>query len=75
MDKAIERLKSEAAREGANGILSQDSGSQAVGTVGVGTGFGTATATGHSAFGTGFGVSGNVFVLAAKGIAICVTEE
>jgi uncharacterized protein YbjQ (UPF0145 family) len=73
MDKAIARLKEEAAKVGANGVLLQGSGSQAVGSVG--TGFGSATATGSSAYGTGVGVSGNVFVQAANGIAIYVTQE
>jgi uncharacterized protein YbjQ (UPF0145 family) len=72
-DKAIARLKEEAAKVGANGILLQASGSQPVGSVG--TGLGTATATGHSAYGTGVGISGNIFVQAANGVAIYVTEE
>jgi uncharacterized protein YbjQ (UPF0145 family) len=73
MDKAIERLKEEAAKVGANGVLLQGSGSQAVGSVG--TGFGSATATGSSAYGTGVGVSGNVMVQTANGIAIYVPPE
>lgn len=73
MDKAIARLKEEAATLGANGVLLQGSGSQAVGTVG--TDFGSATATGNSTYGTGVGISGNVFVQAANGIAIYVTQE
>ncbi len=73
MDKAIQRLKEEAAKVGANGVLLQESGSQSVGSVG--SGFGTASATGHSAYGTGVGISGNILVQAANGIAIYVTEE
>ena len=73
MDKAIERLKEEAAKLGTNGILLEGSGNQPVGAVG--TGFGSATATGSSAYGTGVGVSGTVFVKAANGIAIYVTQE
>lgn len=73
MDKAIARLKEEAAKVGANGVLLQGSGSQAVGSVG--TGFGSATAAGNTAYGTGVGISGNVFVQAANGIAIYVTQE
>jgi uncharacterized protein YbjQ (UPF0145 family) len=73
MDKAIERLKVEAAKLGANGILLQGSGNQAVGSVG--TAFGSATATGSSAYGTGVGISGNIVVKAANGIAIYVTQE
>jgi len=37
--------------------------------------FGSSTATGHSAFGTGFGLAGNVFIKSATGTAIYVTEE
>jgi len=73
MDKAIQRLKEEAARVGANGILLQGSGSQAVGSVG--SGFGTGTASGNTAYGTGLGVSGNILMQAANGIAIYVTQE
>ena len=73
MDKAIQRLKAEAASVGANGVLLQGAGNQPVGSVG--SGFGTATATGNTAYGTGLGVSGTVFVKAANGIAIYVTEE
>lgn len=73
MDKAIQRLKDEAAAVGANGILLGGAGSQSVGAVG--TGSGTATASGNTAYGTGVGVSGNIFVQAANGIAIYVTQE
>ena len=73
MDVAIRRLKEEAAKVGANGILLQGAGSQAAGSVS--TGFGSATATGNSAVGTGVGLSGNVFMQAADGIAIYVTQE
>jgi hypothetical protein len=73
MNKAIERLKQEAASLGANGILLQGVGDQSAGSVG--TGFGTATASGHTAYGTAFGVSGNIFIKAANGVAIYVTEE
>ena len=45
----IERLKDEAASLGANGILLEGVGGQQTGTVG--TGFGSATANGYSAFG------------------------
>jgi len=73
MDKAIQRLKEEAAKVGANGILLQGSGSQSAGSVS--SGFGTATASGNSAYGTGVGVSGNILMQAANGIAIYVTQE
>ena len=73
MDKAIARLKEEAAKVGANGVLLEGSGSQSVGSVG--TGFGSASATGHSASATSMGVSGNILVQAANGLAIYVTQE
>jgi hypothetical protein len=49
MSRVIERLKDEAASLGANGILLEGVGDQQTGTVG--TGFGSATANGYSAFG------------------------
>jgi hypothetical protein len=50
-NKVIERLKEEAAKMGANGLLLQGVGDQAAGSVG----FGSATASGHSAYGIGIG--------------------
>ena len=73
MNKAIARLKQEAAGLGANGILLQQAGDESAGSVG--TGFGSATANGHTAFGTGFGVSGNLLMKAAKGLAIYVPAD
>lgn len=70
MDKAIARLKDQAASLGANGILLEGAGDQQAGAVG--TGFGTATATGNSAYGTGVGVSAGIFIKSAKGMAIYV---
>ena len=66
----IGRLKAEAAKLGANGILLQGVGDQASGSVG--TGFGSATANGHSAFGVGFGSSATVFQKSGNGLAIYV---
>src|SRR5260221_14192554 len=54
-DAVMERLKAEAAKLGANGILLQGVGAQAGGSVG--TGFASGTAKAHSAFGYGFGGS------------------
>ena len=73
MNKAMTRLKEEAASLGANGVLLEGTGDQQSGTVG--TGFGTATANGSSAYGTGLGVSSGVFHKAAKGMAIYVPSE
>jgi hypothetical protein len=72
-DMVIERLKEEAAKLGANGILLQGIGDQQVGSVG--TGFGSATASGNSAFGLGFGSSVAVYQKAGIGIAIYVDQN
>jgi hypothetical protein len=73
MNKAIARLKDQAAKLGANGILLEGAGDQQAGAVG--TGVGTATATGHSAFGTGVGISAGIFIKSANGLAIYVPPE
>jgi hypothetical protein len=41
----------------------------------VGSGFGTATATGHSAFGVGFGSSATIFQKKGDGLAIYVEPD
>jgi hypothetical protein len=69
MNKAVERLKEEAARLGANGILLQGSGTE----YGASVNTGAATATGNTAYGTG--VSIPVMHKAASGVAIFVSEE
>lgn len=69
-DKVIERLKAEAAKLGANGLLLQAVGDQQVGTVG--SGFGSATASGNSATAFGFGSSAAVFQKSGSGLAIYV---
>jgi hypothetical protein len=66
----IDRLKAEAAKLGANGILLSGVGDQAAGSVG--SGFGSATASGNSAFGVGFGSSATVFQKKGDGLAIYV---
>lgn len=71
-DKVIARLKEEAAKLGANGLLLQGVVDQYAGSVG--SGFGSATASGHTAFGTGFGVSAGVFNKTGRGIAIFVPQ-
>ena len=73
MDTVIQRLKEEAAKLGANGILLQGTGSEYGGSVN--TGVGTATATGNTAYGTGFGTSVGIFHKAGSGIAIYVEVE
>ena len=72
-DKALARLKDEAAKLGANGILLQAIEDQAAGSIG--TGFGSANASGHSALGFGFGSFSAVYVKSASGMAIYVIHE
>jgi len=72
-DIVIARLKEEAAKLGANGILLQGVGDQAVGSVG--TGFGTASSSGHTATGVGFGSSAALFQKAGSGLAIFVYPD
>lgn len=72
-DAVIARLKEEAAKLGANGILLEGVGDQAGGSVG--TGFGTASVSGHSAYGVGFGSSAMVFHKKGDGLAIYVEPD
>jgi hypothetical protein len=65
----MDRLKAEAAKLGANGILLEGVGDQAGGSVGTGY----ATASGHSAF--GFGGSATVFHKKGDGLAIYVEPD
>jgi hypothetical protein len=65
----MDRLKVEAAKLGANGILLEGVGDQAAGSVGTGY----ATASGHSAF--GFGSSATVFHQKGDGLAIYVETD
>jgi hypothetical protein len=69
----IQRLKEEAAKLGANGILLNGVGDMAAGSVG--TGVGNASAYGNSATAVGFGVSGTVFVKTGSGLAIYVEPD
>jgi hypothetical protein len=73
LDKAIARLKEEAAKVGANGVLLQSTGTTNTGSIG--TGFGSASASGNTAIGTGFGFSANLDAKTATGMAIFVTQE
>jgi hypothetical protein len=69
----IGRLKDEAAKLGANGILLNSVGDQATGSVS--TGFGSAKASEHTATGFGVGTSGTVFVKSGSGLAIYVEPD
>src|SRR3977135_1095539 len=72
MNKVIERLKEEAAKVGANGILIQGTGDEQAGEVS--TGAGTATGSGHSSYGRGIGVSAGRIMKTGQGIAIYVPQ-
>jgi hypothetical protein len=72
MDKAIARLKQEAARLGANGILLQGVEDQQSGAIG--TGVGNSTYNGNTAIGANLGGSFGIYSKAAKGLAIYVPE-
>lgn len=69
----VGRLKSEAAKLGANGILLNGVGNEAVGSVGAGVG--TGVSAGHTSLGVGVGSSSTVFVKSGSGIAIYVEPE
>ena len=73
MDSAMARIKAEAAKLGANGVLLQGVGTEYVGSVATtsGTAYGTAT----GAFGTSTTFAGSTPIKAAKGVAIYVTQE
>ena len=72
MDVVVERLKAEAAKLGANGILLQSTGDQYAGSVGVGGG--SATASGNTAWGVGTGFSAAALQKAGSGVAIYVPD-
>lgn len=69
-DKVIWRLKKQAASLGANGVLLQGMGDQAMGSTGVG--LGSASSQGNTATAVGFGSSVTVFAKHANGLAIYV---
>jgi hypothetical protein len=72
MDKAIERLKREAARLGANGVLLQSVQDRQSGSIG--TGVGSASYGGNSSVGVGGGGSFGIYSKAVTGIAIYVPQ-
>lgn len=73
MDAVIVRLKVEAAKLGANGILLQGTSDQYMGSVSSGTA--TATVTGRTITGSGFGTSVGIMQKAGTAIAIFVEQE
>jgi hypothetical protein len=73
IDKVIERLKKEAAKLGANGILLHGVGDQAGGSIGAG--ISTETNSPHSPYGLGFGVSAFFFRKSGDGVAIYVEPQ
>jgi hypothetical protein len=73
MDKVVARLKIEAAKLGANGILLHGVGDQAGGSVGAG--ISTETNSPHSPFGLGFGASAFFFQKTGDGVAIFVEPK
>jgi hypothetical protein len=73
MDVVVERLKAEAAKLGANGILLQSTGDQYAGSVS--TGVGTATGSGNTVWGVGSGFSVAALQKAGSGIAIYVADR
>jgi hypothetical protein len=77
MDAAVQRLKVEAAKLGANGIILSGVGDRYAGSVGYGFGSATAYGTGSSvtAYGAGSTVSAPVYIKTASGTAIFVTQE
>ena len=73
IDKVIERLKKDAAKLGANGILLHGVGDQAGGSVGAG--ISTETNSPHSPYGLGFGASAFFFHKSGDGVAIYVEPK
>jgi hypothetical protein len=69
-DVVINRLKEDAAKLGANGILLQGLGSEAGATIS--SGYGQATASGNHAFSSGFGISATSRQKTGSGLAIYV---
>jgi hypothetical protein len=69
-DKVIERLKREAAKLGANGVLLLGINDRQSGSIG--TGLGSASASGNSAVGVGFGTSVATYRKEGIGLAVYV---
>jgi hypothetical protein len=73
IDKVIERLKREAAKLGANGLLLHGVGDESAGSVGAG--ISTETNSPHSPYGLGFGASAFFFQKSGEGVAIYVEPK
>jgi hypothetical protein len=73
MDLVVERLKRQAAKLGANGILLQGVGDQSGRSVGAGVG--TEWDSGHSPYGLGFGVFAIFRHKAGDGVALYVEPK
>jgi hypothetical protein len=69
-DAVIARMKKEAAKLGANGVLLQGIGDSQSGSIG--TGFGSGSASGNTAVGVGFGSSVATYKKVGVGLAIYV---
>lgn len=72
-DAVVRRLKAQAAKLGANGILLQGVSEQPVGSVGAGVG--TAVSSGHASFGVGLSTSGTKFEKDGSGLAIYLPPD
>ena len=70
IDKVIERLKKQAARLGANGVLLHGVGPRSAGSIGAGVS--TESESGHSPYGLGFGASVFLSQESGDGVAIYV---
>lgn len=73
LDAVVMRLKEEAARLGANGVLLQGTASQSSGAIG--TGIGTGGMSGSVGIGVGIGTSIELERKVGRGLAIWVEEE
>jgi hypothetical protein len=73
VDEVIARMKTEAARLGANGVILGDVGDRRSGSVG--TGFGSDNYSRDSAVGVGIGGSVGIFQKTGKGTAIYVPAK
>ena len=71
VNAALERMKTDAAKLGANGILLRGTGES--GSVTVGSAYGSTSGTSFS--GTGIGVSGGGLIKNVSGLAIWVIDE
>jgi hypothetical protein len=73
VDKVIERLKIEAAKLGANGVILEGFHDSQTGSIG--TGLGSDSYSGHSAVGVGVGGSLGIYKKTGHGDAIYVPEQ